>query len=289
MSRIKNYLSQPYPLEENIWKIIIPISVFIGFFMVVFQPFGLSDLEITYKNWLFAGYGLVTFIILIFDLILIPSLFPVAFRDEKWVIWKELLFLPWILFTVGLGNLLYSSWTLGFHLTLTNVLVFQAYTLAIGIIPVTALTLIKQNFLKHKNEESAGIISETIHLQRAERSPALQVQFYSDNEKDHLTLEVDDLLFIKSDGNYITIGYLKNGKPSRVLLRNTMKYAIEQMKPCPFFFQCHRSWLVNLHKVSGVTGNSQGLQLALEGFEEDIPVARTMTSAFRKLMTEHEN
>jgi hypothetical protein len=285
---LRSYFTQRYPIEKNIWKIIIPISVFIGLFMVVFQPFGLSNLELPAKNWLLAGYGLVTFVILIIDLLVIPALFPSAFRDEQWMIWKELLFLLWILFTVGLGNLLYSSRTLGFNLTLTNIMAFQAYTLAIGIIPVTAITLIKQNYLKHKNEESAEIISGKIVLHKPEELPAGLIQFFSDNEKDMLRINVNDLLFIKSEGNYITVGYLKNGKPARALLRNTMKYAADLLAPFPFIFQCHRSWIVNLHRISRVSGNSQGLRIIPEGLEEDIPVARTMTSAFRKLMTELE-
>jgi DNA-binding LytR/AlgR family response regulator len=204
------------------------------------------------------------------------------------VIWKELLFLPWILFTVGLGNLLYSSWTLGFHLTLTNILIFQTYTLAIGIIPITTLTLVKQNFLKRKNEENAEIISETIYEHKPEKVPGRQVQIFSDNEKDHLTVHVDDLLYIKSDGNYITVGFIKDRKPARALLRNTMKYAVELLVPFSFIFQCHRSWMINLHRIKNVTGNSQGLRLMLDGFEEDIPVARTNMTAFKRLMVERE-
>ena len=285
MQRISKYLSQRYPLEKNIWKIIIPISVFIGLFMVVFQPFGLNNLdELPVKNWLLAGYGLVTFIILIIDLLMIPALFPSAFREEHWMIWKELLFLPWILFTVGLGNLLYSSWTLGFHLTMINIIAFQAYTLAIGMIPITAIILIKQNYLKRKNEESAEIISREIVLNRPEKLPAGQVHFFSDNEKDNLRINANDLLFIKSDGNYITIGYLKNGKPARALFRNTMKYAADLLAPFPFIFQCHRSWMVNLHRISEVQGNSQGLRIIIDGFEEEIPVARKIMNGFRKVI-----
>ncbi|MCU0370668.1 MAG: LytTR family transcriptional regulator [Bacteroidales bacterium] len=282
------YLLQQYPFEGNKWRIIIPISVFIGLFMIVFQPFGLSSLDISHKHLLLAGYGLVTLVILVFNLVVLPAIFPQTFSDEHWMIWKELLFLPWILLTVGLGNLLYSNWTLGFRISLTNMMIFQAYTLSIGLIPITTLILIKQNYLKRKNEEKAEAISEAIILHKAEKNSGGQVEFFSDNEKENLTVQVDDLLFIKSDGNYITVGYLKGKKPARILLRNTMKYAANLLAPFPFIFQCHRSWLVNLHKISHVTGNSQGLRLMLDGFEEDIPVARTNTAAFRQLMVDTE-
>jgi len=275
-------LSQRYPLEENIWKIIIPISVFIGLFMVVFQPFGVDDLLLRYKVYKLAGYGLVTFFVLIINLLLIPRLFPFRFKEKKWTVLKEILFLLWILFTVGLGNLLYSSLTMGFKLTTGNLLIFQAYTLAVGIIPVTVLTMIKQNYLNRKNRESAQVITSSIKEHQIYPGMELEIRISSENEKEYAVMKVQDLLFIKSDGNYITVGYLKNGKITRALLRNTMKYAVDLMEPYPILFQCHRSWLVNLHRISEVLGNSQGLRIIINGFEEEIPVARKIMTAFRQ-------
>ena len=283
MNKIRKYLSQRYPQQENSWKLIISISLFIEIFIVIFQPFGLSELGSSYKYLLLSGYGLVTFIVLVFNLLLLPALFPKAFKDdEHWTVIKEILFLVWILFTVGLGNLLYSSWTMGFLLTLHNTLIFQAYTLAIGIIPITVLTLLKQNYLKRKNEENAGLISSTLNVRKHEVKQGQQVNFTSDNEKEGLMLDVCDILFVKSDGNYITVGYLKNGKLSRALLRITMKNATELLTPFPFLFQCHRSWIVNMNNIVKVTGNSQGLRISIESYEEDIPVARNNTSIFRQ-------
>jgi len=285
MDLIRNYLSQRYPYEENKWKLIIPISLFIGLFMVIFQPFGLNDVGTQLKFLMLAGYGLVTFIILISNLVLIPALFPNTFREEKWTIGKELFFLLWILFTVGLGNLLYSTWVMDFLLTLNNMLIFQAYTLVVGIIPITALTLIKQNYLKHKNEERAKIISSSLAGLTQNEPTAEKVKFGSDTGKEQVSLLVSDLLFIKSDGNYITVGYLRNGKMTKTMLRNTMKYAADLMEPYPFILQCHRSWLVNLGRIKKVSGNSQGLRLLVEGFDEEIPVARNQSASFRKKIT----
>lgn len=282
MQRIRKYLSHLYPLEENIWKIIIPISVFIGLFLVVFQPFGLYDLIVKYKVFKLAGYGLVTFFMLIINLLLIPRLFPLRFKEEKWTVLKEICFLLWILFTVGLGNLLYSSLTMGFTLTTVNLLIFQVYTLAIGIIPVTVLTMIKQNYLNRKNRESAHLITSSIKEHQIYPGMEREIRISSENEKEYAVMKVQDLLFIKSDGNYITVGYLKSGTITMTLLRNTMKYAVDLLEPYPFIFQCHRSWLVNLHRISEVLGNSQGLRIIIDGFEEEIPVARKIMTGFRQ-------
>jgi len=288
MNRLRKYLFQKYPIEENTWRIIIPISLFIGLFMLIFQPFGLNELQSSNKILILSGYGLVTFLVLVINLLLIPSLLPVFFREENWIILKEIFFLLWILFTVGLANLLYSSWTMGFSLSFTNILAFQTYTLAVGIIPVTTLTLVKQHYLKRRNEENAELLSHSIHERHATISSDKTLVFSSDNARENLELILDTILFIRAEGNYITITYLKNGKIARTLFRNTMKYAADLLEPFPYFYQCHRSWIINLNRITGISGNSQGLRLKLESYEDDIPVARNNTAIFKKIMTENQ-
>ena len=63
-------------IVENKWKLILPISLFIALFMLIFKPFGLSELEIEFRWLILAGYGAVTFIILILDLLILPLIFP---------------------------------------------------------------------------------------------------------------------------------------------------------------------------------------------------------------------
>lgn len=282
---IWKYLQQRYPCKRNDWKIIIPISVFISLFLIIFQPFGLNELELKNKMLILAGYGAVTFVILLINMILIPALMSRTFSDENWTVFKEMLFLIWILFTIGLGNFIYSAWTIGFKLTWLNIMIFQAYTLAIGILPITAIIIAKQNFLKHKNEERAKIISSNIHDPGTGESKDGLVLLQSDNGKESLEVMVHNLLFIKSDGNYITAGYLVRGKFASMLFRNTLKYAEDLLAEYPSIYKTHRSWLVNLDRISRVTGNSQGLKIIFEGFEEEIPVARSISSDFRQKMT----
>lgn len=284
-SMIWKYLYQPYPSEGNKWKIIVPISVFVALFMVIFQPFGLNLLEAEGKYFILSGYGLVTFIMLTINMVILPTLFPRCFSDEKWTVLKEGFFLIWLLFTVGLANFLYSSWTIGFHLTLKNVLTFQAFTVAIGLIPITTIILVKQNYLRRKNEERAGMISAAL-VSRKTGDPDRQViRIASDNGKDSVDLIINELLFVKSEGNYITVGYLLDGKVKTILLRNTLKYAAGVLSHDPAIYQCHRSWLVNINHISKVHGNSQGLRIEIKGMEDDIPVARNQITEFKDRIT----
>jgi hypothetical protein len=282
---VLKYLLQPYPCEENKWRVIVSISLFIGLFMLIFQPFGLSELRLDTKYQILAGYGLVTFIILVLNLLILPYLFPNIFNDEKWTVLKELIFLVWVLFTLGLGNLVYSSWTMGFKLNYSNILFFQGYTVAVGIIPITMLIIGKHNYMKRKNTGNARTITENLRYRREEQPEMKMISIGSDNGKEMVEMPVGELLFVKSEGNYIIVGYLAEGKVKRSLLRNTLKYASDVLFPHPFIFQCHRSWLVNLKKVEKVNGNSQGLRIVMKGVEDEIPVARKTANEFRQRIT----
>lgn len=282
---ILNYLRQSYPLVENRWKIILPITVFVGLFMVIFQPFGLSGYTGDGKFLLLAGYGLVTFLLLLFDLILIPALAPGFFSERNWTVWKELIFLLWILFTIGLGNLLYTSYFFHLNLSLNNILFIQLFTVAIGVIPITTITIVKQNVLNRKNRIGAGHLSDIITERKQSELPGDVIRFASDNGKDEMAVRVADLLLIDAEGNYITIHYLKNGLPSSALLRNTLLYAEGVLADYPQIFKCHRSFLVNLDRIQKVNGNSQGYRLVIPGLSDEIPVSRANSARLKELLS----
>jgi len=64
-----------------------------------------------------------------------------------------------------------------------------------------------------------------------------------------------------------------------------MKYATDRVTGFSFLYQCHRSWLVNLHRIDRVGGNSQGLKIMIKDFGEDIPVARKNIAMFGEKIT----
>lgn len=78
------YLKQPFPKAENKWKNIVLISLFVSLFLLVFQPFGIGQIENCSNKYLFiGGFGFVTFTILVLDLIIIERLFCRFFKEKK--------------------------------------------------------------------------------------------------------------------------------------------------------------------------------------------------------------
>ena len=95
---IKQFLNQPYPLHFNKWETALVISIFIGLFMLIFQPFGLSYYQGPDKTLLGLGYGGVTFIVLILNNFLFQMLFRETFQLNRWTVFKQILSLCWIIF-----------------------------------------------------------------------------------------------------------------------------------------------------------------------------------------------
>jgi len=79
----------------------------------------------------------------------------------------------------------------------------------------------------------------------------------------NVKLLVDDILYIQSDGNYIHI----NTTIKKYTLRNTLEWFKEQV-PQQLFHQTHRSFIVNITKITKATVKSVFIG------ELEIPVSR---------------
>lgn len=282
--KLLTYLNQPFPVSINRWKVILPISIFIGLFMIVFQPFGLREAEHQYQMLILSGYGIVTFLVLLFNLFLLPAVFQGPFEESRWTVLKQIAWLAWILFTIGLGNLGYSLLIFNFQASFWQLFfIFQLFTLAVGIIPVVTVTVIEQNYLLKKYAKEALMLDQRAKpLIDQDAGAGKTIQFLADNNKDTLSIPVADILFIESSGNYIKIHEMKGLGISSHLLRCTMKRAEQQIHKEKSLFRCHRAFIVNMDKIEKIKGNSQGYRLKLEGYDDEIPVSRNFLEDFKK-------
>ena len=272
---IKQYLGQPYPQSGNKWKLNITISLFIGLFMLIFQPFGISGSNNLYKAAFCFGYGFVTFVILLINLHLIPFFFPSLFENKRWTVLKQIIWLVFIIFSIGLGNFVYTSVLFSFW-NLHYFLLFQVYTSIVGIIPIVVLTIIQQNALLAQNLKSAQEFNSSLNRKKEARSDE-RVCLTADNERDRFEIELSHLLYIESTGNYIEIFYTKEEKLKSTLLRSTLKRTELQLEHYPSMQKCHRAFVVNIDKITQVKSNAQGLRLTLKDTETEIPVSRNFS------------
>ncbi|MGV8962483.1 MAG: LytTR family DNA-binding domain-containing protein [Candidatus Saccharimonadaceae bacterium] len=269
---IKDYIHQPYRLIDNKWKLIILISSFIALFILLFQPFGLSEYKSTYKPLVLLGYGGVTFIIQVINLFLIMRIFKKWFT--QWTILKQIIWISWIIFTIGVANYFYSAMIFPIFAGIKGFLIFQLFTLIIGIFPVVTMTLITYNIKLSQNLKTAAEVNDLLIAKPTESHVDENIVLAGDNKKDKLEIKLSNLIYIESIGNYIQVSYLHNGKLVKTLLRGAIKRIESETTQYPSLVKCHRAFIVNIFQVASVKGNSQELRLALKNSDIEIPVSR---------------
>lgn len=285
---MQKVLQRPYVFEAVIgkrWQSSVLFSVFVFLFLIIFRPFGLNTLG----NDLFKiclAYGLTTFLIMAVLNLVIPPLFPRYFTEEKWTVGRELFWNIFNIALIGLGNALYNNFVFSENINLKTILLVEAYTLAVGVFPISATIFIKEFRLKKKYEtKSAEINHELTHHPADLVESPRTITLNSENANESLQILIEQLIYIQSADNYLEVYYLEKATVLKKLMRGTLKAVSESLVQYPELFRCHKSYLVNLNKVTRVSGNAQGYKLALSDCENLIPVSRQLNSEIKNRLT----
>ena len=91
-----------------------------------------------------------------------------------------------------------------------------------------------------------------------------------------LSVKLDNLYYIKAEDNYINVFYQRSGTIASYLLRCKMKTIEDNCAETSSLMRCHRSYIVNIRKVSVLHNEADGfvLDFEREGLES-IPVSKT--------------
>jgi len=101
------------------------------------------------------------------------------------------------------------------------------------------------------------------------------IPFYDDKGVLRFSVKKENLLYIESAENYVSVCYLNKDKVSKYLLRETLK-KVEENFAGTDVIRCHRSFIVNFEKVKVIRKEKDGLMLELDTPSvSDIPVSKT--------------
>jgi DNA-binding LytR/AlgR family response regulator len=278
---ISERLNAPFPYylndDRKNFVIITAISVFVIFFMSVYRPYGNFQEHLSF--WAVCVFGGVTFVILNISIIILPRIFPVVFDPVNWTVKKYIFQTVVQCLIIGCVSIYFDR--LLFicpHKTLFEVAV-HAYTQValVGIIPATFITLFLKNTMLQQNLQQAIKANHELEkirtLKNEVNNPVHHgITIYSDTSET-LTLNLPDLLFVEADDNYATVYWQENGSVQKKLLRVNLKN-IEAQIDNTFTLRCHRSYIVNVHAISSITGNTNGYKLRIGDTDHYIPVSR---------------
>lgn len=254
-------------------------GAFVGLFLWFFEPFGLRALGAALPQVCLGFAGITTAVMLLLNLA-IPPLLPGIFDPEKWTIGRELLWTIVHIFCIGLANYVYFAIRLQGSFSWSAVLWFQLVTLVIGLFPTSLFLMFKQRRDEQHFAHTGRQISRRLGGRVQESAPGGHLVIASHNGAELFSCRPDELIYIEAFDNYISIFHVKNGTEDRQLMRQTLAAAALALEGYRNFYQCHRSYVVNLARVKEVSGNAQGYKLALHGTDKLVPVSRKMAGGF---------
>jgi hypothetical protein len=276
---IRERLRRPYVTAGSIgrrWRTCLLYSGFVFLFLLVFQPFGLSEVPNGILT-ISLGYGLTTLLVMAVLNIALPPLFPVYFSEDDWTVSREIAWSILNIGLIGLANLVYSRTLHFFSFSFKALLMMEGFTVAIGVFPIVVSILVKEASLKRKYEQRSASINKTLSKQSSaqEALPASNsITIPSENAGESFSLALEEFLYIRSADNYLEVFYTGRQGRERKVIRNSLKAVSAALTEHPYLFRCHKSYLVNLKKVNHVSGNAQGYKLHLPGLDQPIPVSR---------------
>lgn len=293
MSENKRNNEHRWSSQGAAWNYPLISALIVIIIMVLLQPFKLDEVEKN-KYLIILGYGVLTFFACYITKLITFYIFRITSNDFSI---KEIL-IGSLVITLLMGFLItcYASYVYsgsiysGWHFP-NGTLTFSAFWINSGYTLIISFFVTVFLFFFNRNKELTQRLKEEVELNRIinERAQIKQNSSQSTNNeqetghheitligstKETVKLDVENLLYIESNGNYADITFLQNEQKTKKTLRCTLKQLENNLADFPQIIRCHRAFLVNIQYIIHVEGNAQGYRLKLQNTVENIPVSR---------------
>jgi DNA-binding LytR/AlgR family response regulator len=278
-----NTINQFIALSKKYFKVYLGISISVFLFFLFFQPFPSHKFESENKNLFIAGYGLIIFIIqVIVQIIFQRHLLRNNMDGEYNPVLNSLYYFSQIALT-SVAFVFYIRYVGKTDITFNLVL-------RVVIISLSApVTLYLHSTLSSLHENYRKLLEENRLMQDklkqfTESYADKFIELSSDNESDNLTIQVSEIIFIKSADNYVEVGFRDGGEVRKRMIRNTLKNIEKQLKEFNNFVRTHRSSIVNIQYIDKLNKNFNTYWLTLIDTKETIPVSRQYLMAVKDIL-----
>ena len=276
---IIDFLKQPFHLldrKRSWWLLIIVTGIYVILFMNLYLPF---NVDRWYQNEtiplfiILSSFGLIGMVVLMVSQLVIREILKIrAVKMYGIMLW---FLVELVLLTVTM-YFIYGTTNLQGQDLLNEVFLAFKYTALVIIIPYAGVLFYLHTTQKGENIDT--LLNASNHL----------VNILDENNELHIAIDLDQLLFIKSADNYVAVYFFKDGKVRKELVRTTLKRLETELDEFPIR-RCHRSYMVNINKISVSMKSNQGLSLALKDYsDETIPVSKNYKVFFTQLIKQKE-
>lgn len=155
--------------------------------------------------------------------------------------------------------------------------------MVIGLVP--SVMIVWVNYTIKLRENLKQVEQHNKKLQRilqSQKGDDTTIRIPSDNKTETISFNIEQLLFIKSDGNYVEIYLKENDQVSKLLHRASLKTIEEKLSTYPNIIRTHRSYIVNCRSIKFSEGTARNYQLFFSNIEQSVPVARNKFQIFNE-------
>ena len=210
--------------------------------------------------------------------------FPKLFTAASWNVGREALFILYQVTTIAVTVWCLGRWLVDQPDSRRSFGYIWSIIAASSVLPYLVATLLNQTIaLKRKLAEARREYQQRNHIAEMISSrkeplvmPGLLVPVF-----------VEELLYIKSEGNNLVIYAEKEGNIQRYTVRTTLKQVVADNSEVGVLFQCHRTYIINIAHVASSTKTTAGYSLTFRPGLPAVPVSRTHVAAFEELV--HQN
>lgn len=274
---IPSYLNE----KQNIVRLVIFTSVFALVFINIYAPFG-ADKWFSVTRLKFFTYSSLTILTGVLVVVISRMIMFRVVKRKPLLLWQ---YLVWIIAEVVSMALFYALFEKVFlkdpreFIELTKI--SSRHTALVLLLPYSVSWLYFS--WKDKKEQ----IDRLADQQTPNSGSRDMIPFYDEKGILKFSLKAENLYYIESAENYVSICYLNKGKVSKYLLRDTLKKA-EEIFAGTEIIRCHRSYMVNFDKVKVIRKDKDGLRLELDNpAVMDIPVSKTYVSSVMQTFSKY--
>lgn len=305
---IRTFLAQPFDYFEQAkhqWVYIISATLFLMFFIIIYEPFGLSRMahepSMHISAWL--GFilieGFMAFSVLCISQFVIQKHFPkqshtvrrsiAVFLAEVLVIVIALFAFKELVVNVDHDEATHNHHNL-MHSLITNdgivgfLFLYFAHVFILSYAFIGSLVFLHIKKIHHELSELEQLIDSLQNKYNDTSENTLDI--LDENGKVELTIDLRELLFIESDNQYINVHFKQAEKLTKRVVRTRMKKVLTELHAHPIF-RCHRSYAVNMVHVHHLEVFEQKTYLILDPTDGiRIPVSKTYLSQIKKDLAE---
>jgi len=269
-TKIPSYLYD----KANINRLIVFTAIFALLFINIFQPFGsrgwypyISDFKYFFFSSLIILIGMLVVVISRLLLILFVRKHSVSYLQYALWVLGEIL-------SMSLFFSLFSKFIPKEGLNRDFIEIFHKSTVNTSLVILLPYSILWLYFSwrdKNYQLQKMGTVDPGSGAQRKNL-----IAFPDEKGELRISIMLENLLYIDSSDNYITIHYLNKSKLSHFLIRNSLKWMDENLTKDSQLVRCHRSYIVNLDRVKVLRKNKGGIVMELDDVNTpDIPVSNT--------------